>query len=91
MHSGAQTPMHSWGSQTPMHPGSMTPGRAPMTPGRECAFLSRHAMQCLISHVTFSSLEFGLGMSPLVCLKFPPVGCLKCGIAIVCGHWCDRD
>jgi hypothetical protein len=38
MHSGAQTPMHTWGSQTPMHPGSapMTPGRVPMTPGREC-------------------------------------------------------
>lgn len=40
MHSGAQTPMHAWGSQTPSHPGSMTPSRAPMTPGRECAFIS---------------------------------------------------
>ena len=28
MHPGAQTPMHAWGSQTPMHPGA-TPLHVP--------------------------------------------------------------
>ena len=38
MHPGAQTPMHAWGSQTPMHPGATplhpgaTPLHAPATP-----------------------------------------------------------
>jgi len=31
MHPGAATPMHAWGSQTPMHPGA-TPLHVPATP-----------------------------------------------------------
>lgn len=31
MHPGAATPMHAWGSQTPMHPGA-TPLHVPQTP-----------------------------------------------------------
>ena len=57
MHPGAATPMHAWGSQTPMHPGA-TPLHVPATP-------SWDPTRCV---ARFGSLPcgWGLAMRPLL-------------------------
>ena len=54
MHPGAATPMHAWGSQTPMHPGA-TPLHVPATPSWDptrCANLSDTLQTRLVALVS---------------------------------------